>query len=183
MNTRSVGTTSSIRNDMEEAIRIMENMKNYDASGFAIQLKFWVKELDFFNNTLVEKHPEKDASLTTYHISESKRPTEGQVAYFNLRRGYPKELYDGHQCYILKDFGLKLLIIPTTSVKGDSAPLDEEFEMDIKIKNFENDLPTRLQFSDIRSIDAQRINEKRAIYDVETDRTLILGKVKKVLTL
>ena len=38
------------------------------------------------------------------------------MAYFNIGRGFPKELMDGHWCYILKDLGYKALVIPSTSI-------------------------------------------------------------------
>ena len=45
--------------------------------------------------------------------------------------GYPKETFDDHWCYILKDYGTKYLIIPTTSIKVDSGECNPLYEMDI----------------------------------------------------
>lgn len=171
----------TIRSDMEEAIKILEKMKNYDSEGFANQLLYWVKEMSFFYSTLVEIQLNKDPSKTFYKITPSARPKEGQVAYFNLRRGYPKETYDGHYCYILKDLGVKFIIIPTTSVKENSTSLNPDFEFDITLDNFTNELTSRMQISDIRAVDAQRINEKKRIYDVKTDKSLILESINKIL--
>ena len=40
---------------------------------------------------------------------------------------------DGHWCYVLKDFGSKMLVIPCTSIKEDS-PEATEYELDIRAK-------------------------------------------------
>lgn len=166
--------------DMNESIKILEKIKNYDSEGFANQLKYWLMELEFFYNKIV---PNQTANPSTsfYEITPSIRPKEGQVAFFNLRRGYPKEIYDGHYSYILKDFGLKYLIIPTTSVK-DKSTANPDYEYDIKMRNFKNELTTRLQVSDIRSIDIQRFNEKRPVYDVLTDKQLIIKEIQRILS-
>lgn len=170
----------TIREYMEKATILLENMKNYDSEGFANQLYYWVKELDFFYTKLV-KNQGKEPSKVFYQVPPSKRPKVGQVAYFNLRRGYPKETYDGHYCYIVKDFGFKYVIIPTTSVKKDSSDLNEDFEIDINLKDFPNDLLSRMQVTDIRVVDIQRFNEKKPVYDVLTDSNFILEKIKKIL--
>jgi len=166
--------------DMDEAKIILQSINNYDRDGFANQLKYWLKELEFFYNRIV---PNQTANPSTsfYQITPSLRPKEGQVAFFNLRRGYPKEIYDGHYCYILKDFGIKYMIIPTTSVK-DNSTANPDFEYDIKIKNFKNELISRLQVSDIRSIDIQRFNEKRPVYNVITDREIIVKEIQRILS-
>jgi len=138
---------------------ILKNMDHYDSEGFANQLYWWAKDLSFFYNVVA-----KDGNLdnTYYHIKpQSKRPNEGQIAYFNLRRGYPKELYDGHWAYVMKDFQFKFLIVPMTSVKKDKPP--HEYELDISVKNFVNNLQSRLKLTDMRFIDAQRVNEKHEV--------------------
>jgi hypothetical protein len=168
--------------DLNDVKQMLSTIRNYDANGFANQLKYWVKELHFFYNRIVPNQT-NNPSTSFYEIPPAQRPKEGQVAYFNLRRGYPKELYDGHYCYVLKDFGSKYVIIPTTSVKSESSILNPNFEFDIKIKDFENDLTSRMQISDIRSVDIQRLNGKRNIYDVETDREEIVKNVNRILSL
>lgn len=165
--------------DMNEATNILERINNFDKDGFANQLKYWLKELEFFYNRITPNQT-GNPSTSFYKIQSSLRPNEGQIAFFNLRRGYPKEIYDGHYCYILKDFGIKYLVIPTTSVK-DQSQANPNFEYDIKIRNFKNDLTTRLQISDIRTIDIQRFNEKRIVYNVVTDRETIAEFVKIVV--
>ncbi len=170
----------SMIEDMFEATKILERINNYDKEGFANQLKYWLKELEFFYNKVVPNQT-SDPSTSYYEIRPSSRPKEGQVAFFNLRRGYPKETYDGHYCYILKDFGIKYMVIPTTSVK-DKSKANADFEYDIIIKDFKNDLTTRLQISDTRAIDIQRFNENRTVYDVITDRETIAKEIQRILS-
>ena len=171
----------SIRDNLEKVINILEKMKNYDAEGFSSQLLYMTRELDFFYSKLVEKQNDKNPSKTFYNVRPiSKRPNQGQVGYFSLRRGYPKEVYDGHYCYVLKDFGVKFVVIPLTSVK-DGSTANPNFEMDIEIKDFINNNVSRLQITDIRAVDVQRIDESREVYDVNTPRQLILDKVQNLI--
>ncbi len=170
----------SMIEDMYESTKILENINNFDKDGFANQLKFWLKELHFFYNNLVPNQT-NNPSTSYYQIKPSMRPKESQIAFFNLRRGYPKEVYDGHYCYILKDFGTKYLVVPTTSVKDGTKP-NPKFEYDIEIKNFKNKMLTRMQISDIRSLDIQRFNEKKQVYDVVTDRNDIVHEIQRILS-
>lgn len=170
----------SMIEDMYEATKTLERINNFDKEGFANQLKYWLKELEFFYNRVVPIQT-GNPSTSFYKISPSLRPKEGQVAFFNLRRGYPKEIYDGHYCYILKDFGLKYMVVPTTSVK-DQSNANPHFEYDIEIRNFKNKLRSRLQISDIRTIDIQRYNEKREVYSVITDRKIIVKEIQRILS-
>lgn len=166
---------------MEMATRILENLKNYDGHQCSYQILLWLRELEHFYNTIVPQQG-NDPSKAYYNIKpKSSRPNEGQVAYFNLRRGYPKELYDGHWCYVLKDFNTKFLIVPLTSVKNDEPK--DKYEIEINIKDFINDLSSRIQVTDLRFIDAQRINENQKVFDVLTDRTNIINEIFSILSL
>ena len=170
----------SLIEDMYESTKILENIKNFDKEGFANQLKYWLKELEFFYNKVVPIQT-GNPSTSFYEITAFLRPKECQVAFFNLRRGYPKEIYDGHYCYILKDFGSKYLVIPTTSVK-DKSQANPNFEFDIKMKDFKNELVSRLQISDMKVIDVQRFNERRIVYDVITDKEIIIKEIQRILS-
>ena len=89
---------------------------------------------------------------------------------------------DGHWCYVLKDMGYKMLVIPCTSIKKDSTPANPAFEKDIKIKT-DTHITThcRIQLSDIRSVDIQRLDLRKAFYQVLTSREEILDFVEKNL--
>lgn len=162
--------------EIEDMLKDIE-CKDYDVYKFITSLNSMVSDIHYFFNHLVKKQG-GDKDNTYYKLSP--RPKEGQVAYVNIGRGYPKELQDGHYCYILKDFGAKMAIIPTTSVK-DGSQYNPDFEFDIKLNGFQNDLKTRMQITDMRVVDVQRINKKKGYYNVETDRVDIEAAVKKVL--
>lgn len=165
---------------MNKATAILENIKNYDGNQCSYQILLWLRELEYFYNHIVPQ--QGNPSKSFYNIKpRSSRPNEGQVAYFNLRRGYPKELFDGHWCYVLKDFNTKFLIVPLTSVKNEEAK--DKYEIEIEIKDFENDLSSRLQVTDLRFIDAQRINEKEKVYNVVTSRKTIIKEIFNILPL
>lgn len=80
------------------------------------------------------------------------------------------------------------MVIPTTSVDDPAVDIIQDFEIEIKIKNFHNNKITRLNVSNIRAIDIQRIyqpdpvfeNEK-GIFDVLTSRDEINRKVIEIL--
>lgn len=166
--------------DMKEAKATLKKIKNYDVSGFARELKYWIRELHFFYNIIVPNET-NDPSTSFYKIKPANRPTTGQIAYFNLRRGYPKEIYGGHYCYILKDYGSKYLVIPTTSVKKNSSPPNSKIEIDIEIKDFKNDKISRLHLSDMRAIDIQRINEQKAVFEVKGNTANLNQKISLIL--
>lgn len=163
---------------MGQIISKLKDINDADyVMGFVEELNYWVKELHFFYNRLV---PRQTGNPSTTYYTPSPRPKEGQVAYFNLRRGYPKEIYDGHYCYILKDFGTKYVVLPITSIKDGTAP-NPNYEIDIVIKNFINDLPSRMHVDEIRIADPLRVKENKGIFDVKTDRNYIIKGVSKIL--
>ena len=104
------------------------------------------------------------------------RPKIHQLAYVNIGRGFPKELMDGHWCYILKDMGSKMLVIPTVSIKDSS--INEKYELDIDIVINNKPKKSRLQLSDIRSIDIQRIYGNKGYIEVTTSFEKIHNVIK-----
>ena len=99
------------------------------------------------------------------------------MVYINLGRGFPKELMDGHWCYVLRDMGAKIMIIPSTSIKEDSI-FDERYDMDIKSKVLNKKLVSRLCISEIRTVDVQRIDKRKKFMNVITNRKEIIQFVK-----
>lgn len=170
------GMLLDIKKEMQDIACQLESIKNYDTVGFVSQLKYLVGQIYFFYNHLVPKQG-NDESRTFYKVKV--RPKEGQIAYFNLTRGFPKELYDGHFCYILKDFKSKFIIIPTTSVKSNSAECNPNYELDIE--DHTKTSKSRLHIDDIRVADIQRLNPTKGIFDVITDREIILAAIKNKL--
>jgi len=168
-----------IDSKLANIVYMLKNMKNCDVYKFVDELHKWIIEISYFYNKIVKEG--QNPSDIPYKIKPSKRPSEGQIAYFNLRRGYPKETYDDHWCYILKDFGTKYLIIPTTSIKADSAECDERYEMDID--DYTTNGKSRLQITDIRTVDVMRVCQsiETNFYDVKTSRKTIIGNIQRVI--
>ena len=88
---------------------------------------------------------------------------------------------DGHWCYVLKDMGYKMLVVPCTSIKKDSTPANPIFEKDIKIKTDTHITHCRIQLSDIRSVDIQRLDLRKSFYQVLTSREDIIEFIEKNL--
>lgn len=160
--------------------------KNYDKTGFIYDIDYTLGQLEYFFDTIVPN--QGGTPNSSYYYLKKMEPKEHQIAYVNLTRGFPKELFGGHYCYILKKFKDKYVIIPTTSVDDPIKDTIQDFEIEINIKNFHNNKITRLNVSNIKSIDIQRIyqpdpvfeNEK-GIFDVLTDREEINKKVVEIL--
>lgn len=168
-----------IESRMNQITMSLKSLKNYgDIEGFVKDLEYHVGQLNYFYDKLTPSQT-GDPSTTIY--TPKKIPRVHQLAYFNLTRGFPKELYGGHWCYIFKYFKSKFVIIPTTSVKPTSLPPNPEFQMDIKVKDFKNGYLTRLQIGDIRTVDIQRLYYSKGFYDVLTDREEVLEGINKIL--
>lgn len=154
-------------------------IKNYDQKrGFLEDLNYQIGQIKYFYDELT---PNQTGDPSTTFYRPKQLPKIHQIAYFNLTRGFPKELYGGHWCYIFKYFKTKFVIIPTTSVKPDSLPPDKDFQMDIKVKDFANNSVTRLQIGDMRTVDIQRLYPAKGFYDVLTDKEYITENVKRIL--
>jgi len=162
--------------------RQMEELKNvdrYDVDMLLYSLSYQMKQLIFFYRDLIDKQGTNDANMTYYNLTPN--PNEHQLIYVNLGRGFPKELYDGHWCYLLKNCGTKLLVIPTTSIKETSSTDEQDYYFDIEEAD---NGKSRLRFDEIRTIDKMRVVTKNKPYrDVITDRKLIEEKFINFLKL
>lgn len=170
-----------VENDefMKKIMLEFSSIKNYEQKkGFLEDLNYHIGQMKYFYDELTPNQT-GDPSTTFYRPKQI--PHIHQIAYFNLTRGFPKELYGGHWCYVLKHFKTKFVIIPTTSVKMDSLPPDREFQMDIEVKDFPNCFITRLQVGDMRTVDIQRLYPAKGFYDVRTSRETIVHTVKGIL--
>lgn len=147
----------------------LQETDRYDVDMLLYGLSFQMKELNYFYKDLIDKQDSKDANKTYYNLSPN--PSEHQLIYVNLCRGFPKELYDGHWCYLLKNCGTKLLVIPTTSIKEFSSTDEQDYYFDIEEMD---NRQSRLRFDEIRMIDKMRVVAKNKPYrDVKTDRKII----------
>lgn len=164
---------------MWEISNILDKINsNYDSDKFVEQLNKQVEEISYFYNYLAIKN----GADKTY-FKPKKRPKKNKVAYFNLHRGYPKELYDGHWCYIVKDFKTKCLVAPLTSIKVNSRKIDKSIEMDIDVNAPQLVGLSRLHADQIRILDIQRIviDDDHDIYDVNTPEIEIINFLKSAV--
>ena len=120
-----------------------------------------------------------DVEKYTYSLLHQTR----QLEYFYcqlVEEGFPKELMDGHWCYVLKDFGSKMLVIPCTSIKEDS-PEATEYELDIRAKIRKYPIRSRMQLSDMRVVDLQRLDIRKRFCNVITDKKEIENHIKHII--
>ena len=171
----------SIYEDLYEVGKSLSNIEKtgiYDVEKYCCSIKHLTNQLEYFYCHLVPEGSTNTDS-TFYHIH--RRPLEHQLAYFNIGRGFPKELMDGHWCYVLKDLGYKMLVIPSTSIKNTSKTCHPNFELDIEVKMNGKLVTSRIQLSDIRSIDVQRLDLRKSFCNVLTPRDDIIGFVRSNL--
>ena len=162
-----------MKEDLEGNIEELKNYLNkldesglYDAEKYSRSLLHQTSQLSYFYCSLVKDGSPSD---TYYHVH--KRPKEHQMAYFNIGRGFPKKLMDGHWCYIVKDLGYKMLIIPCTSIKKESSPLNPHFEKDLTVIDDHGTIThSRMQLTDLRTVDIQRLDCRKPFYTVCDDR-------------
>lgn len=170
-----MSTQSNIM-EMTKSLQKLEESGIYDVEKYSYALLHQTSQLEYFYCHLVK---DGDCDETYYHVHH--RPRVHQMAYFNIGRGFPKELMDGHWCYVLKDLGYKMLVIPCTSIKDDSTEANPQFEMDIQIKIHKHITKSRIQLSDIRSVDIQRLDLRKPFCKVLTSQKEIQEFVLKNL--
>ncbi len=171
----------SYKKDLLELDRVLTKLdadSNYDVNKFSFSILHLATQLEYFYTTLVPLGT-NDEKTTVYKIVN--RPREHTLAYFNIGRGFPKELMDGHWCYVLKDFGYKMLVIPSTSIKDTFELCNPCFEYDIELIGNDKIKKSRLQLSDMRGVDMQRLDLRKPIIDVNTSRDKIVEFVLKNL--
>lgn len=164
--------------EISKSLEHIEKTGVYDVDKYTCSLLHLTNQLEYFYCDLVAKG-NNDCDHTFYYIKN--KPKVGQMAYFNIGRGFPKELMDGHWCYILSDLGYKALVIPSTSIKEDSKPCNKMYEMDIEIMYYNKKMKSRIQLSDIRTVDLQRLDLRKPFVDVLTDRDSIIEFVRNNL--
>lgn len=160
-------------------MKVLQSTNRYDVDALLYSLSYQMKQLNYFYKDLIDKQGQNDANKTYYNLSPN--PSEHQLIYVNLCRGFPKELYDGHWCYVLKHCGTKLLVIPTTSLKELSSTEDKSYYFDIEEAD---GCKSRLRFDEIRMVDKMRVTTKDKPYrNVVTERKKIEEQFMKFLNL
>lgn len=163
---------------LNKSVTKLLKIKHFDLTSFSYNFERMVNNIYFFNNSLCANcQNESDVSNVQYKLSVKERPKEGQVAFFYIENSYPKEIFNSHWCLVLKDFGSLMLVVPMTSVKSDSSEVYEPTEIDVKIKDFENDGISRLHVDQIFSADIMRIDKSKPIYDLDDDFEVVKNKI------
>ena len=158
--------------DMSESLNRLKKSQSYDVNKLVYSLKHLVGQLEYYYCDFLPK------SQSGNYVPKEIIWLENSLVYVNLGRGFPKEIMDGHWCYVLKNYGYKLLVIPTTSVKEDSMAINPKYEKDIQVKKKEKKAISRLQLSDMRSVDIQRVYTKKKNCQVITSYDEICEFVK-----
>ena len=157
--------------DLTNLLNELKKVKIYDCDKYITSLCHQTNQLLFFYQTCERKHIEPDK----VHYMIKNKPAKHQLAYFNIGRGFPKELMDGHWCYIITFFGNKALVIPCTSNRQNQ---NNEYKKVIKSVNNKNEIIySKLSFSDIRCIDMQRLDLRKGFLNVITPRNEILNEL------
>lgn len=160
--------------EMNKSLKKLKESGVYDVEKYSYALLHQTNQLEYFYCHLVK---DGDCDQTYYHVH--KRPHIHELAYFNIGRGFPKELMDGHWCYVLKDLGYKMLIIPCTSLKGNSCNPGFELDIDVMMENVKT--KSRLQLSEIRCVDMQRLDLRKPFCNVLSTRKEIINYVEEHL--
>lgn len=165
---------------LNKSVTKLLKIKHFDLTSFSYNFERMINNIYFFNNSLCANcQNESDVSNVQYKLSVKERPKEGQVAFFYIENSYPKEIFNSHWCLVLKDFGSLMLVVPMTSVKSDSSEIYEPTEIDVKIKDFENDGISRLHVDQIFSADIMRIDKSKSIYDLEDEFEIVKNKISE----
>ena len=163
---------------LNKSVTKLLKIRHFDLISFSYNFERMVNNIYFFNNSLCANcQNESDVSNVQYNLPAKERPKEGQVAFFYIENSYPKEIFNSHWCLVLKDFGSLMLVVPMTSVKSNSSEVYEPTEIDIKIKDFENDGTSRLHVDQIFSADIMRIDKSKPIYDLDNDFEVVKNKI------
>ena len=152
----------SVEYNMDEMKKSLKNLKEtecYDVEKYTYSLLHQTRQLEYFYCQLVEEeNPEPDQ--TYYHVS--RRPMVHQMAYLNIGRGS------------------KMFVIPCTSIKEDS-PEATEYELDIRAKIRKYPIRSRMQLSDMRVVDLQRLDIRKRFCNVITDKKEIENHIKHII--
>ena len=160
---------------LQDQIRNLDEV--YDAQTYLEALLHQTGQLDYF----YRNYEPNDV----YRLG-GRRPEKGEVAYFNLDAGFPKELQGGHWCYVLNDMNSKMLVVPLCSVKAEmlqtGAVVHNKYIEYVNL-TFGNGISTvsKMSYSDMRSIDIQRIDLRKPFARIDRCRQDIVDKVLHIL--
>ena len=153
---------------MKNNIKKLEEIKSYEIAKLIRSYNYQISNL-YYYYTVIEKNNKELSKLKKSIKSHT-------LIYINLGRGFPKELMDGHWCYVVRTIGdSKLFVIPTTSIKTNQ--INSYMHYIIEAYSKEKNIKSKLELSDIRCVDIQRTYLKKGIYKVRTSRDEIINKL------
>lgn len=149
------------------------------------QINDMLKDLEtvgYDSETWLESTIHALRNILYYRTSETKksyfpngvRIKEHDIVYVNLGRGFPRELQDGHHCYVYKVIGAKAIVIPLRSnrnIKNSRLLYDIETKTDNGIKTH-----STMTFSEMRTVDLLRVYLNRSCLKCVTPRKEIEDK-------
>lgn len=169
---------------LHKLVNRIGNLRNFDLESFYYNFNRFISVLELYHNSIGKKaRTPYDLSKIQYSIPTNKRPKEGQVAYFYIETSYPNEIYNSHWCLVLKDLGNTFVVIPMTSIKRDSNPVDKNREMIVKIKDFEESGCSKLKVNQIFCASAMRLDQSKKIYNLQTNFDYVKNNIKNILSL
>lgn len=158
-------------------IEKLNQSRMFNTNNYLESLIHQTGQLRFFYKDLCEKEQIEPEQML-YHLPM--KIYEGDIVYVNLETGFPKELRDGHWCYILKKTKAKAFIIPLTSLKDDKP--SDKWEMDLPVIYKEIKTKSRFNFGEMRWIDLQRVYYKKGKMKALIDRKYIFDIFIQFLT-
>ncbi|MCD7839104.1 MAG: hypothetical protein LUG46_00600 [Erysipelotrichaceae bacterium] len=165
----------SIKYNLDKMYQLLKSLatSSYDADKYSYSLLQQTKQLEYYYCHMMNQYDKA-------YFNIWKRPHFHQLAYFNIGRGFPKEIMDGHWCYVVKNMGYKMLVIPCTSIKNFHK-INSQYEKTIQVRMEHTSAYCTLHLSDIRAIDIQRIDLRKPIYQVITPRKEIMDFIEENL--
>lgn len=172
----------NFRQELDKINGKLLSIKNFDLESFIYNYRRMVNSIYHFNNVIGKDISNKqDLSRISYNLKGITRPSEGNICYFYIENSYPKEIYNSHWCLILKDFGNTMLVVPLVSIKPTSSIFDRTCEINVKIKDFEEEGCSKLKIHQIFSADIMRINPNKNVYYLQTDFEYVKSKIKELI--
>ncbi len=165
----------SIKYNLDKMYQLLKSLSTsgYDVDKYSYSLLQQTKQLEYYYCYIMNENDKA-------YFNIWKIPHFHQLAYFNIGRGFPKEMMDGHWCYVVKNMGGKMLVIPCTSIKNPYK-IYSPYEKNIQVRIDEATISCTLHLSDIRAIDIQRIDLRKPIYQVITSRKEIINFIDENL--
>ena len=158
----------------------MKHVEVYDLVNLIRSYNHHINELYYYY-----KLAKKDTDKKNFIIKYPYFIKEHTLIYVNLGRGFPKELMDGHWCYVIKNFGnFKALVIPTSSIKKSEDEIIKcKTNYVIESYCYKNNMnfKSKLNFLELRIVDLQRVYFKKGYRFVKTPREEIVKRLYEII--